>query len=89
MCDSIKVEDVSKTIRYHFAEILEIDEMLLENGEKKLADVSDFDSIHILDMVTAIEKAFNISIQEDDFPKMDTVNAVVDMVISKKKVVAS
>jgi acyl carrier protein len=89
MSQSISIEDVSKTIRQNISEILEVDVALLENGDKNITEITHVDSIQILDMVTAVEKAFKISIHEDEFKKMNTINSLTGMVIAKKHISAS
>lgn len=79
------VDDVKEII----SEILEIEVESLSDTERKISEITHVDSIHVLDMVAAVEKKFKISIAEDDFVKMSTIGSVAGLVMIKKNYQAS
>ena len=62
-------------------EIVEdIVEMKGFEDDAKFIELFEFDSMLILELVSQLEKTFNIVINEDDYPKMQCLNDVYEVV---------
>lgn len=66
------------------AKIREIVEEIVEmkgfEDDAKFIELFEFDSMLILELVSQLEKTFGIVINEEDYPKMQSLNDVYEIV---------
>lgn len=65
--------------------VAEVSEMNIEEitFHSELVDDLEIDSMMSLEILTRLEKEFNISLSEEDFAKFDTVNDIISLVGEK------
>lgn len=83
------MDTVVDSVKQIISDILEVETDLLNDVNQKINEITDVDSIQVLDMVTAIEKKFKVNIGEEDYSKLGTINSVASLVVSKKTISAS
>lgn len=66
--------NIQKAILQELANIAPESHLQKLNPEIRFRDQFDFDSIDCLNLISALEKRFGISIPELDFPKLTTLN---------------
>ena len=77
---SFSVEEVKANVREVIAEIGEIDEIETITDEAHFINDLGLDSMMLLEVLSALERQYKISIPEDEFPNMVTLNMCVETV---------
>lgn len=72
------IHNISKEIIAIISEVSGEDEQKI-SPETNLADDLEIDSIKAIEITVAIEKKFNISIRDEDIPKVITVKDTIDL----------
>ncbi len=73
------VEDVEKKIIAIISEISGVDEEEI-TPEKHFFNDLEIDSIKAIEITVAIEKKFNVSVRDEEIPKIVTVRQAVELV---------
>ncbi len=74
--------DIFPRIKELIVELLEIDEADVK-PESSFMDDFGADSLDIIELLTAVEEAFNVEIPDEDAGKLQTVQDAIDYVAAK------
>lgn len=77
-------DSVLAWIRGRFAEVLELDPADVSPDSELAADL-DADSIDLIEVVNGAEKAFGVSIEEQDLYDLETVGQLVELIESARQ----
>lgn len=77
-------EQVESKVKEVIVEQLGVDEAQVE-GKASFVEDLGADSLDIVELVMALEEAFEMEIPDDDTEKITTVQNAVDYIVSKKK----
>jgi acyl carrier protein len=76
---AMSTQNVEKEIISIISEVSGFDEKEITT-EKNLAEDLEIDSIKAIEITVALEKKFNVSVRDEDIPKITTVRESVELV---------
>lgn len=77
-------EQVASKVKEVIVEQLGVDEAQVE-GKASFVEDLGADSLDIVELVMALEEAFEMEIPDDDTEKITTVQNAIDYIVAKKK----
>ncbi len=83
MCTN-NVETTQGEIKIIIAKIIEVEPTLIQSDTNFVEDLGA-DSMMALEIMTALEKKYKITISEEDLPKMSNLKQVVELVVGLLK----
>ena len=76
-------DDVLSAVQDIFRDIFDIDDLIISNKTNS-EDIEDWDSLNHINLVSAVEKEFNIKFALGELMEIKDVGAMVDLMIAKK-----
>lgn len=75
-------DDIFHAVQQIFQDIFD-DENLIINNSTNSKDIEDWDSLNHINLVTAIEKEFNIKFALGELEDLKDVGAMIDLMVAK------
>ena len=75
-------DDIFHGVHQIFQDIFDDENLIINNGTNS-KDIEDWDSLNHINLVTAIEKEFNIKFALGELEDLKDVGAMIDLMVAK------